>query len=380
MKADLHIHTNYSIDGMSSPKEIIDSAIKKDIKCICITDHGSVEGAIEAMKIAFSKDILVIPGIEVFSKSGDILGINVKKIIPDNLSAEETIERIRRQNGLAVIPHPFGWSFMGFSGGRNKIQELRPDAFEVFNSSIGWTKGNKRALEFSKTDIPFTAGSDAHRADFVGRGYMKILDPVFSEKDVVQSILEKRIKVGGTQLNIIEVAKNISMSKKNMKNIITRLFFEKFKNKKCLRAEERIFEKGFSLYFSILILAVILAIALGLSSLLIGQLKMMKTMEHSVAAFHAAEAGAEQALYNIFQEEETLEDKYQGTLGSNGSISTYTAYIFCCSSSLPGCEIECPSNLDVKEDCLATRYCIRSVGIHEGSRRTVEVKVEPLPL
>ena len=39
--ADLHIHSSYS-DGMNSPEEIIDSAIKANIKYISITDHDSI--------------------------------------------------------------------------------------------------------------------------------------------------------------------------------------------------------------------------------------------------------------------------------------------------------------------------------------------------
>ena len=39
--ADLHIHSNYS-DGIKSPEEIIDSAIKDNIKYISITDHDSI--------------------------------------------------------------------------------------------------------------------------------------------------------------------------------------------------------------------------------------------------------------------------------------------------------------------------------------------------
>ena len=39
--ADLHIHSIYS-DGVLSPKQIIDFAIKNGIRCISITDHDTV--------------------------------------------------------------------------------------------------------------------------------------------------------------------------------------------------------------------------------------------------------------------------------------------------------------------------------------------------
>ena len=38
MKIDLHIHSHYS-DGMLSPSELIEKAVKEDVKIISITDH-----------------------------------------------------------------------------------------------------------------------------------------------------------------------------------------------------------------------------------------------------------------------------------------------------------------------------------------------------
>lgn len=61
---DLHIHTNYS-DGMLSPKEIVDLAIRKRIKTIAITDHDSVSGIREALTYSRGKNIEVIPGVEI---------------------------------------------------------------------------------------------------------------------------------------------------------------------------------------------------------------------------------------------------------------------------------------------------------------------------
>ena len=65
---------------------MVKTAIEKKIDCICVTDHGEIRGAIKAMKLAYDKNILVIPGIEILSASGDILGINVRKKIPNGLS------------------------------------------------------------------------------------------------------------------------------------------------------------------------------------------------------------------------------------------------------------------------------------------------------
>ena len=39
---DLHIHSNIS-DGVLSPKEIIDEAVKNNVNTVSICDHDSVE-------------------------------------------------------------------------------------------------------------------------------------------------------------------------------------------------------------------------------------------------------------------------------------------------------------------------------------------------
>jgi len=219
MKADLHIHTTFS-DGISSPKEMVEAAIEKGINCICITDHGETKGAVEAMKFGFDKNILVIPGIEVLSKSGDILGINIKKIIPNGLSVQETIKEIRKQNGIAIIPHPFDRPLVGFWGGGKEIQTLDLDGIEIFNASVFFNFSNKKASKFSQiNNLSFTAGSDAHRKEFVGRGYLETSENILSEKDLITAIMNKKVKIGGEHLNFFEILKNISNS--DVKSLIS---------------------------------------------------------------------------------------------------------------------------------------------------------------
>lgn len=43
MKADYHMHTSFSNDSDSSPEEMIQAAIRKGLKTICITDHHELD-------------------------------------------------------------------------------------------------------------------------------------------------------------------------------------------------------------------------------------------------------------------------------------------------------------------------------------------------
>ena len=57
------------------------------------------------------------------------------------------------------------------------------------------------------------------------------------------------------------------------------------------------FKKGQTLYLGIIILFIILAVGLGISNIIVGQFKMMKDIEKSVTALHAADTGIERILY-----------------------------------------------------------------------------------
>jgi predicted metal-dependent phosphoesterase TrpH len=61
---DLHIHSNAS-DGTFSPEQILDQARESHLVAIAITDHDTISGSKEAIRIGPPPDLKFITGVEI---------------------------------------------------------------------------------------------------------------------------------------------------------------------------------------------------------------------------------------------------------------------------------------------------------------------------
>ena len=82
-KADLHIHTNAS-DGTFSPYQMLEYvSAETDIALLAVTDHDEIHGALEAAALADQfPGLEVIPGIEVSTFDGHLIGLWVETAFP----------------------------------------------------------------------------------------------------------------------------------------------------------------------------------------------------------------------------------------------------------------------------------------------------------
>jgi len=64
MCIDLHTHSIYS-DGSSTPAELIDLAVANGLRGIALTDHDTVEGVEEMLRLGKEAGITVLTGVEV---------------------------------------------------------------------------------------------------------------------------------------------------------------------------------------------------------------------------------------------------------------------------------------------------------------------------
>ncbi|MEM1507198.1 MAG: CehA/McbA family metallohydrolase [Candidatus Bathyarchaeia archaeon] len=196
LKFDLHVHTCYSGDSSITLEDLIVQIRAKKLDGVAVTDHDTVAGAVKIAKAfeAISKRskpdrLMVIPGIEVTTKQGHILGINLATPISPGLSVEETVEKIHDAGGIAIAAHPRAPLKKGV-GLNEKIISYGLDAIEVINSSVlPFRLSTNRCREFAmRYNLPQTAGSDSHIPEAIGLAYTIINDCDRDIDSVIESI------------------------------------------------------------------------------------------------------------------------------------------------------------------------------------------------
>ncbi len=177
LRADFHIHTEYSMDCNTSLEKIIKRCREVGINCLAVTDHGTIRGALEMQKRAPFK---IIVGEEILTPDGEIIGLFLKEEVPGELTAEETIDRIREQKGLVCIPHPFD-AVRPSALSDKAIEKVAEDIdiIEVFNSRNPLPHSSAKARAFAeKHGMAMSAGSDAHTPNEIGNVCVRM--PEFS--------------------------------------------------------------------------------------------------------------------------------------------------------------------------------------------------------
>lgn len=200
IKLDLHVHTKYSYDGILSPEKVLKLAINKGLNGIAITDHNSIRGAKEAKEANKNKDFIVIVGSEIKTNRGEVMGLFLQEEIASR-DFYEAIEEIKAQDGIITIPHPFD-TMRSSTLIPSKEDAKLVHGVEVFNSRCIFSKYNKLAMEFSKSNgLSMTAGSDAHFANEVGLS--GIIVHAEDEEEIKKAILNKKVEIFGKKSSIL---------------------------------------------------------------------------------------------------------------------------------------------------------------------------------
>jgi hypothetical protein len=166
VNAEFHCHTFRSADGLIRYDSLLRAARRIGLDAIAITDHDTVEGALEFRRYAQAREpgLHVIIGEERTLEDGShFIGLFLERAI-ESRDLAGAIAEIEAQGGLCLVPHPFRRKDGLFRDGleRLKLLEGRPAGFELFSAKSSFAE-NLRAAELLRASAlgPF-GGSDAH--------------------------------------------------------------------------------------------------------------------------------------------------------------------------------------------------------------------------
>jgi predicted metal-dependent phosphoesterase TrpH len=193
---DLHTHSFFSGDGVSSPEDLITAARAKNLHGFVITDHNTCEAVTYLLEKGLMRedgkpvdDFLIIPGVEVTTAEGHLLCIGATLPYLKGKPAREVCDLIHEAGGLAIPPHPYDLFRAGIRF--STLETLPIDAIEVFNAATTLRRYNKYAFKYAQLrGLPMTAASDAHHAAAVGTAYTILNTDDFSVKGILAQIVK----------------------------------------------------------------------------------------------------------------------------------------------------------------------------------------------
>lgn len=212
VRVDLHVHT--FPDSVTDPDpdldSYIDAAIAAGVRVLGVTDHNTAQFAVKAVVAAQGKELLVLPGVEISTHDGHLLGLFAPTDVdalaalahPDNLRLKEISETEARsqrsmldligeidgRGGLAIPAHVDAGDGMAARMSPSELQEVlthpglaglefaRPEALATWftdddedeHRRVAW-KARQNVAELRDRGLARVMSSDAHSVDKVGQ-------------------------------------------------------------------------------------------------------------------------------------------------------------------------------------------------------------------
>lgn len=177
VRVDCHLHTFVSGDAVTTIDQLAERATEECLDVLCVTDHNEVAGAFAALERGIGARVIV--GEEIRTRAGEVIGLFLRERVPYVLPVGDALSRIRAQQGVVYVPHPFDRA-------RNSLREHvlhelceagQVDVVECFNAKSRDHGDNDRADDLARRyGLPRGAGSDAHDPEGLGAAYLEMPD------------------------------------------------------------------------------------------------------------------------------------------------------------------------------------------------------------
>jgi predicted metal-dependent phosphoesterase TrpH len=171
LRVDLHLHSIYSHDGQCSLEALIERSQECGLDRIALTDHNTVEGALELVRMAPE---LTIVGEEAKTREGEVIGLFIKDRLPPFVMPEEVMDLIHEMGGLTYLPHPLDRRRANFRPERVMRLADRIDIIETYNPWCEESANAAAAVLAADLGKVAATGSDAHAVQELGRSWMEI--------------------------------------------------------------------------------------------------------------------------------------------------------------------------------------------------------------
>ncbi len=195
LKLDLHIHTIFSGDSITSVRDAIEWGKRRNLDGIAITDHNSTQAS--EMIPRHDSSFIVILGEEIDTKEGHLIALGIDEELPSGLDFSDTLQLIREAGGVAVAPHPF--DILRGGVGPSILKTFVPDAIEVINSHsllFGLTKNLSFRIA-RELNVACVGGSDSHVPETIGDSYSIVDCRDSCQESILNSIRERRTEAFG---------------------------------------------------------------------------------------------------------------------------------------------------------------------------------------
>jgi predicted metal-dependent phosphoesterase TrpH/glycosyltransferase involved in cell wall biosynthesis len=173
---DLHMHTDHSPDCATPVDVLLETAKRRGLGAIAVTDHNEISGALDARERADGIRVIVSEEIKT-AHEGEVIGLFIEEKIPRGMSMQETLDAIHDQGGLAFVPHPFDrlHSVPDYEHLLKVVESI--DILEVFNARVAVPAFNEEAARFAaKYRVVAGAGSDSHVPQGLGSVKIRMRD------------------------------------------------------------------------------------------------------------------------------------------------------------------------------------------------------------
>lgn len=114
MICDFHLHSTKS-DGILTPTDLMERAKFRELACVSLTDHDTVEGVAEAVNRGSELGLQVLSGIEISSYDNyevHILAYNIDYLNPALTEDLKELKELRKVRNYAIVKKLAEWGIL----------------------------------------------------------------------------------------------------------------------------------------------------------------------------------------------------------------------------------------------------------------------------